>query len=42
MVRMGTDNSKVVEKDSDRRPHKKLEVWKNAMDLVVRIFTFSI
>jgi four helix bundle protein len=35
---MGTDDSKIVEKDRDQRPHKKLEVWKNAMDLAVLIY----
>ena len=35
---MGTDNGKIVEKDRDQRPHKKLDVWKNAMNLAVRIY----
>jgi len=35
---MGTDNRKIVEKDRDQRPHKKLAVWKNAMDLAARIY----
>jgi len=39
---MGTDNRRIVEKDRDQRPHKKLEVWKNAINLAFRIFTFYI
>ena len=38
---MGTDNRKIVEKDRDQRPHKKLEVWKNAMNLAVRIYALT-